>query len=61
MDKIKLLLYTKFASELLKLNIGYKVNHCILEQMMDIINFIDYVEGGNSSTEEIIAFLQIYE
>lgn len=61
MDQIKLLLYTMFASELLKLNIGYELNNDVLSQMMDLINLIDYVEGCNSSTEEIISILEMYE
>lgn len=60
-DQIKFLLYTMFSSELLKLNIGYDFDEKNIGEMMNLINFIDYVESGNASTIEIISMLQKYE
>lgn len=55
------MLYHIFSTELMHLNIGYELNEHAVEKMLDIINIIDYVGKGNSSTDEIITILQMYE
>jgi hypothetical protein len=56
-DKI----YGLFLQELNDLNIGYKFNHSRIQQMMDIINAIDFIQYAHPSRQEIIKILKHYE
>lgn len=54
-------LYKLFTGELINLNIGYAFNRHTLFKMNEIINAIDYIENGNSTSTEIIKIIQYYE
>lgn len=54
-------LYRLFSNELLNLNIGYEFNARTLSAMNELVNAIDYIENGNSSSDEIIKIMQYYE
>lgn len=61
MERFNELLYNLFSSEILNLNIGYEINKCSLQKMLDIINIIDCWGQGILSTDEKNKLLEIYK
>lgn len=61
MEKLYNKLYILFLQELNCLNIGYRFNTARLQQMMDLLNAIDYIKYGRPSKKEIIKILKHYE
>jgi hypothetical protein len=41
-------------------NIGYNYNRARLQQMIDIVQMIDYIQNGNPSKKEIQKIINIY-
>lgn len=59
-DLLNIKLYHLFVTELVEQNIGYDCNTNRLQQMMDIIQMIDYIQNGNPSKKEIQKIINIY-
>lgn len=60
-DKLYEKLYLLFKRELKSLNIGYQYNKSRINEMMDIVNAIDYIKYGQLSRREIIKIIKRYE
>ncbi len=60
MDLLNIKLYKLFAVQLMELNIGYEPNIERLQEMMDIVQMIDYIQNGNPSKQEIQKIINIY-
>lgn len=61
MERLKMLLYNAFVSELINLNIGYEFNDTNIARMMNLVNILDYIERSGASSDEVISILQHYE
>ena len=61
MEKLYKKLYTLFLSELNDLRIGYAYNKLRMQEMMNILNAIDYIKHRQLSRKEIIKIIKHYE
>lgn len=59
-DLLNIKLYQLFVAELMEQNIGYSYNRTRLQQIMDIVQMIDYIQNGNPSKKEIQKIINIY-
>lgn len=59
-DLLNTKLYQLFVAQLMEQNIGYDYNRTRLQQMIDIIQMIDYIQNGNPSKREIQKIINIY-
>lgn len=60
MEKLYIKLYKIFSSELLNMNIGYDYDLDKLQEMLDLVQAIDYIQNGNPNKKEIIKILNYY-
>ena len=60
MEKLYIKLYKLFSSELLNMNIGYDHNLGKLQEMVDLVQAIDYIQNGNPTRKEIIKIINYY-
>ncbi len=60
MDLLNIKLYQLFVVQLMEQNIGYNYNRARLQQMIDIVQMIDYIQNGNPSKKEIQKIINIY-
>lgn len=60
MEKLYIKLYKIFYSELLNMNIGYDYDLDKLQEMLDLVQAIDYIQNGNPNKKEIIKILNYY-
>lgn len=60
MEKLYIKLYKIFSSELLNMNIGYDYDFDKLQEMLDLVQAIDYIQNGNPNKKEIIKILNYY-
>lgn len=60
MEKLYIKLYKLFSSELLNMNIGYDYNLNKLQEMVDLVQAIDYIQNGNPTRKEIIKIINYY-
>lgn len=60
MDLLNIKLYQLFVVQLMEHNIGYNYNRARLQQMIDIVQMIDYIQNGNPSKKEIQKIINIY-
>lgn len=60
MEKLYIKLYKLFSSELLNMNIGYDHNLNKLQEMVDLVQAIDYIQNGNPTRKEIIKIINYY-
>jgi hypothetical protein len=59
-DILNIKLYQLFVVQLMEQNIGYNYNRVRLQQMIDIVQMIDYIQNGNPSKKEIQKIINIY-
>lgn len=59
-EKLYIKLYKLFSSELLNMNIGYDYNSGKLQEMVDLVQAIDYIQNGNPTRKEIIKIINYY-
>lgn len=59
-DLLNTKLYQLFVVQLMEQNIGYDYNRARLQQMIDIVQMIDYIQNGNPSKREIQKIINIY-
>lgn len=59
-DLLNIKLYQLFVVQLMEQNIGYNYNRARLQQMIDIVQMIDYIQNGNPSKKEIQKIINIY-
>jgi hypothetical protein len=59
-DLLNIKLYQLFVVQLMEQNIGYNYNRASLQQMIDIVQMIDYIQNGNPSKKEIQKIINIY-
>lgn len=59
-EKLYIKLYKLFSSELLNMNIGYDFNLNKLQEMVDLVQAIDYIQNGNPTRKEIIKIINYY-
>ena len=60
MDLLNIKLYQLFVVQLMEQNIGYNYNKARLQQMIDIVQMIDYIQNGNPSKKDIQKIINIY-
>lgn len=60
MEKLYIKLYKLFTEELLNMNIGYDRNLSKLQEMVDLVQAIDYIQNGNPTKKEIIKIINYY-
>ena len=60
MDLLNTKLYQLFVAQLMEQNIGYDYNKVRIQQMIDIIEMIDYIQNGHPSKREIQKIINIY-
>lgn len=60
MERLYIKLYKIFSSELLNMNIGYDYDLDKLQEMLDLVQAIDYIQNGNPNKNEIIKILNYY-
>lgn len=60
MEKLYIKLYKLFSEELLNINIGYDHNLNKLQEMVDLVQAIDYIQNGNPTKKEIIKIINYY-
>lgn len=59
-DLLNIKLYQLFVVQLMEQNIGYDYDRARLQQMIDIVQMIDYIQNGNPSKREIQKIINIY-
>ena len=59
-DLLNIKLYNLFVKNLTNLNIGYEIDRADLQQMIDIIQAIDYIQTGHPSKKEVRKIINIY-
>ena len=59
-EELYIKLHDLFSKELMRMNIGYDYNLSTLQNMIDLVHSIDYIQNGNPSKKEIIKILKYY-
>lgn len=60
MEELNTKLYKIFVKQLMELNIGYNYDPQAIEQMLDIINAIDYMAHGDLNKQNTQKILSLY-
>lgn len=59
-EKLYIKLYQLFSEELMNMNIGYEFNSKKLQEIVDLVQAIDYIQNGNPTKKEIIKIISYY-